>query len=139
MTAAVVDVVRTSAGRVTAGAATINPTGINQFSATGNVGVRKRLDAAVALEIAKRPECVTSFAEKLADAMKDPEAHLPFLYLCKDRIAPLLPGDEPADSGPPPTSEEQWRELARTVRVETAERGGVIDVTAEPVPDGGAS
>ncbi len=98
---------------MTAGAATLNPTGINQFSAAGAAGVRKRIDAAIANAVTQRPECITSFAEKFADALEDPEGHLQFLYLCKDRIAALLPADGDAAGNDPVAARASADQLLR--------------------------
>ncbi len=92
-----VEVVRDSAGRVTVGAATLNPTGRNQHSSPGHL-VKRHLDVAIELELAKRPNCYAGYAKRFADAVEDPEAHLPLLYLNKSRIETVSPGDD-ADPG----------------------------------------
>ncbi len=78
---------------------TANVDGLNQYS-PGHM-LKRRLDAAIANAVTQRPECITSFAEKFADALANPEDHLQFLYLCKDRIAALLPADGDAAGDDP--------------------------------------
>lgn len=66
-----------------------NRAGINQFT-NPRSAIKHRIDLAVVRELEGRPECATTFAEKLADALADPEEHLDFLRLALDRVWPSV-------------------------------------------------
>ena len=61
-----------------AGAALANPEGLNQHTHP-RAAVQRRIDLAIVREVERRPVCATTFAEKVCDALEDPEEHLEFL------------------------------------------------------------
>lgn len=134
MSSAVVVERRADGTLTSAGARVVNPTGVNQHSP--RVILQRRIDLAVVRELDERPECVTTFAEQVADALADPKNNLEFLRVVLDRVWAAVHRHELQLDGelPPSSSAEQWDAIA--------ERAGeqVIDVEAVAIaePDSGA-